>query len=1063
MAADIGVSLLGPLEVTVDGRAVAVAGDKLQSLLGLLALAVPHGVSDDRLLDELWGDAPPAKPANAMQALVSHLRRILGRDRVVRRGNGYALQVPPEAVDGLRLEALVRDGRRATERGEHTDAAGCFRAAVSLVRGSPFAELLDHWFAREAAARLDELVLEAQEGLVDSELAMGRHIDVVATVGDLVARHPVRERFRAQLIVALYRCGRQVDALQAYRSARRYLLDELGLDPGPELRQLERAVLAHDPALAAPITLASPVASRPELPAPLTSFVGREADLVAVEEAMAASRLVSLVGPGGVGKTRLAVELARRLAAGNEVWFVDLTALGSGAGGVADALATGVGAVDRDGAAIPPLQRAVDRLADRPAVLVVDNCEHVLDETAAAVRLLLAGCPALRVVTTTREPIGLAGERQFAVRPLPADDALALFVARARDAQPMFDGHGDLAPLLTHLDGLPLAIELAAARTKSLPVPEIVARLDDRFRLLRRTSRGGPSRHDGLEAAIDWSYESLFADEQDTFQRLAVFSGGATSDAVERLCGPDGLDLASRLVDRSLLVADTTGDAVRFTMLESLRAYGCERLRRDGRLDVVRGEHLAWCVELVARTSVEARGADQLTWLDRVDAEHDNIRAALDHAVVTDPEAALRLTGDVILPWWFRGRRQEIRHWAAVVLAACGDRAPLLRAKVLANAGLMAEPRHRGSASPATELHDELTTAERDHREAIALYHRHGSDPVDLAYAELLLLATLTRRASMGDSLAPGEAAALVASAAATFDAAGDDYGSSIIRTTDAILAISEGDLARAAADVEAAAPFARRLGERFSTARLAYARGMLDDLAGNPRAAYRHVEQGLRLLSELGLHQAVTAQARMLAPLAERSGEPMLAAQWRAFVDDREGVWTHYDGTVMAAAQNHAGIDALHAGELDRAVTALVAARDWYQAAGLHGGVAVSETGLGLAAAAAGDAAAARAHHTAALEAAQLDDDAVGLGVALLGAATVAAERDPARAARLLGAVDAVRDGNHLAPPGIEIDAAAVADALRTRLGGAAYDDETRAGRALDRRAAIVLATATG
>jgi hypothetical protein len=625
------------------------------------------------------------------------------------------------------------------------------------------------------------------------------------------------------------------------------------------------------------------------------------------------------------------------------------------------------------------------------------------------------------------------------VQPLPADDAVALFVARARDAQPLFDGGGDLAPLLIHLDGLPLAIELAAARTKSLPVPEIVARLDDRFRLLRRTTRGGPSRHDGLEAAIDWSYELLFADEQDAFQRLAVFSGGATSDAVERLCGPDGLDLASRLVDRSLLVADTSGSTVRFTMLESLRAYGCDRLRRDGRLDAVRDEHLAWCIELAARASVEARGAAQLPWLDRLDAEHDNIRAALAHGVANDPESALRLTGDLILPWWFRGRRQEIRQWAATVLDAAGDRAPLLRAKVLAYAGLMAEPRHRGATSPATELHDELATAERDHREALATYRRLGHDPLDLAYAELLLLATLTRRASMGDALPRGEAAALLASGAAAFDAAGDDYGSSVIRTTDAILAISEGDLPRAAADVEAAAPFVRRLGERFSTARLAYARGMLDDLAGNPRAAYRHVEQGLRLLSELGLHQAVTAQARMLAPLAERCGEPVLAAQWRAFVDDREGVWTHYDGTVMAAAQNHAGIDALHAGELDRAAAALGAARDWYRGAGLHGGVAVAETGLGLVAAAAGDATAAHAHHAAALEAAQLDDDDVGLAVALLGAATAAADRDPARAARLLGAVDAVRNGTHLAPPGIELDATAVADALRTRLGDAA------------------------
>ena len=422
-----------------------------------------------------------------------------------------------------------------------------------------------------------------------------------------------------------------------------------------------------------------------------------------------------------------------------------------------------------------------------------------------------------------------------------------------------------------------------------------------------------------------------------------MFSGGATADAVERLCGPDGLDLASRLVDRSLLVADTSGHA---GALHDARVAPRLRLRavaaRPGGSTPCRGEHLAWCVELAARASVEARGADQLTWLDRVDAEHDNIRAALDHAVVTDPEAALRLTGDVILPWWFRGRRQEIRHWAEVVLAACGDRAPLLRAKVLANAGLMAEPTPSRVGSPATELHDELTTAERDHREAIALYHRHGTTPSTSRtpssccsprspggprWATRWLRARPPPSSPRGRHVRRGSATTT-----------GRRSSARPMRSWRSPRATST----RAAADVEAAAPFVRRLGERFSSARLAYARGMLDDLAGNPRAAYRHVEQGLRLLSELGLHQAVTAQARMLAPLAERCGEPVLAAQWRAFVDDRDGVWTHYDGTVMAAAQNHAGIDALHAGELDRAVAALVAARDWYQGAGLHGGVAV-------------------------------------------------------------------------------------------------------------------------
>ena len=282
---------------------------------------------------------------------------------------------------------------------------------------------------------------------------------------------------------------------------------------------------------------------------------------------------------------------------------------------------------------------------------------------------------------------------------------------------------------------------------------------------------------------------------------------------------------------------------------------------------------------------------------------------------------------------------------------------PLLRARVMSQAGLMAEPRHLGDGSATTELKDELVVAERDQREAIAIHRQHGDDPVELAFAQLLLLATLTRRASMGESLRQGEAAALVARRRRRRSTRrSDDYGSAVIRTTDAILAIAEGDLERAAAQADAAAPIVRRLGERFASGRLEYVRGMLDDLAGNPRAAYRHLEQSLRLMSELGLHQAVTAQARLLAPLAERCGEPVLAAQWRAFLDDREAVWTHYDGTVMAAARNHTGVAARHAGNLDDAERAHRSALEWYTQAEMHAGVAVSETCLAFVAAAAGD-----------------------------------------------------------------------------------------------------------
>ena len=583
------VSILGPIEVGTAGRRVPVAGIKQQSLLAMLALATPHAVSDDHLIDELWGDEQPANPANALQALVSQLRRLLGRDVVGRVGAGYVLRLAADDVDVTRLERLVEEGREAAARGDRPDAVERFRDAVALVRGPPLGDLADAWFARDALARLDELVAAANEGLVDAELAMGRHVEVLPLLVELVGRHPLRERLRVQLVLALYRAGRQADALQALRDAREHLLEELGLDPGPELQSLERAVLAHDPALAAPIALAPIAHDRLTLPAPLTSFVGRAHELDALEATTRTTRLTTVVGPGGVGKTRLVTELLRRTD--GEVWFVELGPL-TVAGAVAEAVAAGVGAPERapsDGQPPPsPEQRAVERLRDRAAVVVLDNCEHVVAAVARCVLTLLAGCPRLRVVATSREPLGVEGERQFVVGPLPADESAQLFVERARAVQPYFtpddDGNADLVELCRHLDGLPLAIELAAARAKTLPVPEITERLRDRFALLRRAQPTGTDRHDGLEAAIDWSYELLFDDERRTLRAFAVFAGGATLDAAERVCGPDAFELASRLVDRSLLVADTSRRAVRFVMLESLRAYGLERLVERGEL-----------------------------------------------------------------------------------------------------------------------------------------------------------------------------------------------------------------------------------------------------------------------------------------------------------------------------------------------------------------------------------------------------------------------------------------------------------------------------------------------
>ena len=691
---------------------------------------------------------------------------------------------------------------------------------------------------------------------------------------------------------------------------------------------------------------------------------------------------------------------------------------------------------------------------------MLDNCEHVAAASAACVRTLLDGCRHLRGVATSRVPLGIDGERQFALRPLDDGDAVTLFVERARAVQPMFTpgANGELTDLCRHLDRLPLAIELAAARTKTLPVGEIAERLRDRFRLLRRTAEREPGRHSGLEAAIDWSYDLLFEDERRMLRTLAVFAGGATLDAAEHVCGPDALELASRLVDRSLLLADTSGTTVRFTMLETVRAYGLARLEESGATNDARDAHLQWCIGEAAGIELGIRGPDQLAWLGRLDEEHDNFRAALGYAVDHQPADALRLLASLLFPWWLRGRRGEVRRWIEACLRAGRDEEPYLRARVLAPSGLFVLPAGRTVAglSFGGDFHDELDIAERRQREALSILlqtddeldHRQlAAGPRQHAVAQGLCGGPVVR-----DEIDESTHAALEA-----FDRLGDDFGSAVMRLTHAVALVAHGDLDDAMAEAQRAIPFVRRCGDRFSLSRVSYISGLIADLRGDTREAYRQLENSMRLLDEVCVHQFVTAHAQMLCSLAERNRDTKLALQWRAFVDEHGDAWKHYDGTVLAAARNREGLAARAGGDLPAAAADHTAALAWYTNAGLLSGVAFTESCLGFLAATSGDAA---GHHAAALSAATSADDPAALSLALDGCAAVAS--DPRDTVMLLGAASQLRSSVVAIDPTHRDDVAALEAAARSAIGDDGYRDAWAEGAKLERRDALELARRT-
>ncbi len=631
------IGLLGELEVFDDvGNEIVVAGAKLRALLAVLALHPGRTVSVEHLVDALWGEEPPAAVRNGLQGLVSKLRRVLGSaDVVAMRGDGYVLDLPADAIDVGRFEHCVADGRATAAAGDLPGAVSLFSRADALWRGDALADFAYDDFAAAAITRLSDDRLAAIEERIELELQLGLHQRVVGELEVLVAAHPLQEVLRGQLMLALYRAGRQADALHAFQDGRRLLGEELGLEPGPALRRLESAILTHDPTLDHETSPAqTPAAMNPGIPAALTPLVGRDSELRDLRQLFAEQRLLTLVGPGGVGKTRLAIELGRSGAEGSAGggYLVELAPVGDPAG-VPAAIAAALG--------VPDPARLAESIGERQVVVVLDNCEHVIGAAAEAAEGLLRQCPGLRLLATSREGLRIGGETIWPVPPLATEDAVQLFVTRAEASGAVIEPQSEdrIADICARLDGLPLAIELAAARARAFPIAQIADRLNDRFRLLTGGSRTALPRQQTLRAVVEWSYELLFDDERRVFERLSVLPGGGDLATAEVVCADDSIDPADvgdhlrALVDKSLVAVVSVDAGVRYTQLQTLAQYGRERLTERGDAARVRDAMAAHFARLCARSAEAYTGDVQRTWLRAIDQEHDNLRAALDWAV----------------------------------------------------------------------------------------------------------------------------------------------------------------------------------------------------------------------------------------------------------------------------------------------------------------------------------------------------------------------------------------------------------------------------------------------
>ncbi|HWO62405.1 MAG TPA: BTAD domain-containing putative transcriptional regulator, partial [Umezawaea sp.] len=1017
------VRILGPLEVTEDGVPVPIGGARLRTLVVRLAVGVGRVVTVDELADALWPRDAPADQGNSVRSLVARVRRVLPNPDVVRSAAaGYRLDLPESAVDSYEFERLAR-------------TPGGAREALALWRGPALADVRDAEFATAYAARLDEARLAAVEACAEADLARGADERLVADLTELAARHPLRERLQGLLVRALHGVGRQAEALAAYEDVRRRLVEELGADPGPELREVHQAVLRSG-------------GPRGNLRTALTSFVGREAEVARVTALLAEGRLITLVGPGGAGKTRLATTAASRLP--NGAWLVELASVTDPAD-VPAAVLGSLGKRDKrpqDGD--PPPQDATGRLVDllsrTESVIVLDNCEHVVDAAARLADELLGRCPRLRILATSREPLGVLGEALCPVPPLAVPDAaptvararesaaVRLLVDRATAVRPGFQvdeaNVAAVAEICRRLDGMPLAIELAAARLRSMSPQQLAARLDDRFRLLTGGSRTALPRHQTLRSVVAWSWDLLDERERTFVERLSVFPGAISLEAAEHLSPGTALDLLTTLADKSLLQVVEAPEPY-FRMLETIKEFALERLAERGGVADARTAHAAYFRDLAEAAEPHLRGPDQITWVPRLLLERDNLVAALHFAADTgDADTAVRLGASLGMFGWILGTTVDADAWLRRALDVPGEGPE--PAKTIANAMyLINSALWSGGADWVAFL--------AEFRETVTAVNVHSGHPV-LALFEPMF-AVFSDDVELGIKVVDER-----------LDHP-DPWTRAALWMVRGMLRENDGDMAGTREDMTNAVNGFRAIGDRFGLSQSLSSLADAHLVFGDHERAVGALEEAIALRLELQADDDVSHDRLVLAGARSHNG-------------DREGARAEYEDIAKAGrgvlSEHGTAFAHLALGDLDRLAGDLAGAERHYAVSSevLDEWTIIAPQLRALVYASSAFLAVVRddlATACAMLEEATAHAlDAKDMPVLAKVGVAVAAVRehrgDLAGAALALGVAERLRG----APDPLNHDVARLTASLRGAMGGAAYDAAHAEGLALVRADAI-------